>query len=478
MPNPSPLRTSPPEAQGLPSQAVLDFLAAVEAQCDCVHGFLLLRHQQVVAAGWWAPYQPAQPHMLFSLSKSFTSAAAGFAIAEGRLSLDDPVLSFFADERPAEVADLLAAMRVRHLLSMSTGHAEDTLGPVTRSPDGDWVRAFLACPVVHEPGTHFLYNSGATYLVSAIVQRLTGQRLVDYLRPRLFDPLGIGPAEWDTCPRGIDTGGWGLNLRTEDIARFGQCLRQDGVWDGRQVLPAGWVAEATRAHVSNGDDPNSDWSQGYGFQFWRCRHGAFRGDGAFGQYCLVMPEQDAVLAINSGLGDMQVPLNLVWEHLLPAFAPGPLPADDARARELSERLANLCLPAPAGAADSPLVADHAGRRYALEANPFGLNWLQVEPSGQAVVFGGAQGEQRLAHGRPGQWVTGTTTALGPRPRPMAAAGAWVRPDQLQTRAWILDGPFRHDLTLTLEPDQIRVALRQNVAFGEALNFDLVGRAGD
>ncbi|MBI2302704.1 MAG: serine hydrolase, partial [Armatimonadetes bacterium] len=298
-----------PESQGIPSAAVLAFLDHADAHLDALHSFMLLRHGRVVAEGWWEPYQPADPHMLFSLSKSFTSTAAGFAIAEGLLTADDPVVLFFPEDLPNPVSPNLAAMRVRHLLSMSTGHAEDTLGPVVRSTDGNWVRSFLACPVEHKPGTHFLYNSGATYLVSAIVQSLTGQTVLDWLTPRLLDPLGITGAFWESCPRGINTGGWGLNLKTEDIARFGQLYLHDGLWEGRRILPAGWVAEATRKHVPNGDDPESDWCQGYGYQFWRSKCQAYRGDGAFGQFCVVLPEADAVVATTSGIGDMQPVLN-------------------------------------------------------------------------------------------------------------------------------------------------------------------------
>ena len=170
------LPRSTPEAQGIASTAVSMFIEQAEKNIDALHSLMLLRHGQVVAEGWWAPYAPERPHMLFSLSKSFTSTAVGLAVAEGRLTVDDPVLSFFPEDAPAKVSANLAAMRVRHLLSMSTGHAEDTTGYFWRSRDKTWVRAFLARPVKYEPGTHFLYNTGATYMLSAIVQKLTGKR--------------------------------------------------------------------------------------------------------------------------------------------------------------------------------------------------------------------------------------------------------------------------------------------------------------
>ncbi|HET6386465.1 MAG TPA: serine hydrolase domain-containing protein, partial [Armatimonadota bacterium] len=324
-----PLTRRAPEALGIASSGVLAFLDAAAEHIRELHSFMLLRHGQVAAEGWWTPYGADVPHMLFSLSKSFTSTAAGMAIAEGLLSLDDPVVSFFPEDKPARVSENLAAMRVRHLLSMSTGHAEDTLGALSRTADSNWAALFLDRPVDYTPGTHFVYNSGATYMVSAIVQKLTGQRVIDYLRPRLFEPLGITDPKWEVCPRGINTGGWGLSVKTEDIARFGQLYLQKGIWEGRRLLPESWVDAATSKQVSNGDDPNNDWNQGYGYQFWRCRHGAYRGDGAFGQFCIVMPDQDAMIAITAGVADMGGVLNLVWNHLLPAFQSASLPEDPA-----------------------------------------------------------------------------------------------------------------------------------------------------
>src|SRR5438067_4478295 len=285
------LPRSSPEAQGVSSQAVLDFVRAADKEIDSLHGFVLVRHGHVVAEGWWAPYSAESPHSLFSLSKSFTSTAVGLAIAEKKLSLDDPVLKFFPDEAPAEPSANLKAMRLSDLLRMSTGHQTEP----PRKPTESWAKTFLAHPVPFKPGTHFLYNTSATYMLSAAVQKATGQTVLDYLRPRLFEPLGIDHPTWEASPQGVTAGGFGLSIRTEDIAKFGQLYLQKGRWQGKQIVPAAWVAEASARQTANGSNPHSDWDQGYGYQFWRCRHGAYRGDGAFGQFCIVLPEQDAVV---------------------------------------------------------------------------------------------------------------------------------------------------------------------------------------
>ncbi len=335
----SPLPRSSPEAQGVASAGVREFVEVADKQVDTMHSFMLVRHGQVVAEGWWKPEAADKPHVLYSLSKSFTSTAVGLAVAEGKLSIDDPVLTFFPDDAPAPPSDKLKAMRVRDLLTMSTGHQTEP----KLTAEETWVKSFLAHPVEHKPGAHFLYNSAGTYMCSAIVQKVTGATVLDYLRPRLFEPLGIEGAEWSTSPQGISAGGWGLFLKTEDIAKFGQLYLQKGQWNGKQLVPAAWVEQATAKQVSNGSDPTKDWDQGYGFQFWRCRHGAYRGDGAFGQFCLVLPEQDAVVAITADTKDMQAEINIVWEKLLPALQKDALPANADEEAKLRQTLANLAV---------------------------------------------------------------------------------------------------------------------------------------
>lgn len=478
------LPRSTPEAQGIASRAILAFVETIEQQIDALHSFMLVRHGQVVAEGWWSPYAADKLHMLFSLSKSFTSTAIGLAVAEGRLAVTDRVISFFPEDLPADVSDNLAAMQVHHLLSMATGHTEDTTGYLHRAADGNWVKAFLALPVEREPGTHFLYNTGATYMLSAIVQKLTGETLLQYLRPRLFDPLGIGEATWESCPRGINTGGYGLKVTTEDIARFGQLYLQQGKWQGKQLVPAEWIAEASAKQVSNGSKPESDWEQGYGYQFWRCRHNAYRGDGAFGQYCVVMPEQDAVLAITSGLGNMQAPLDIVWEKLLPAMGAAPLAADSASHEALQQKLAGLALAPQSGAATSPLAADVSGRRYTFtldeqqgdndDLTEIRALTLTLDKNGATFSLHNRYGEQRVHCGY-GEWQKGVITVDQRGPAPVAASGAWVADDTYVIKQYFDETPFLNTTTLHFAGDQVTYQGRLNVSFGPTEFPKLVGR---
>jgi CubicO group peptidase (beta-lactamase class C family) len=337
----TPLPRSTPEAQGVSSAAIRAYVESADKEINTLHSFMLVRHGHVIAEGWWKPEAADKPHVLWSLSKSFNSTAVGLAIEEGKLSLEDPVLKFFPADAPADPSDNLKAMRVRDLLTMSGGHDTE---PKFKVEDGPSVKGFLAQPVTHTPGTWFRYNTPGSYTLSAIVTKATGQKVVDYLKPRLFEPLGIDNPQWGASAEGYNFGGYGLYVCTEDIAKFGQLYLQKGKWNGKQLIPEKWVEAATSKQVDNDKAPsgkNPDWRQGYGYQFWRCQHNAYRGDGRDGQICLVLPEQDAVIAITAQTGQMQTELDLVWDKLLPGFHPEPLPADATEQAKLKEKLADL-----------------------------------------------------------------------------------------------------------------------------------------
>ncbi len=465
------LPRSSPEAQGVSSPAVLAFVEAADKSIDSLHSFMLVRHGHVVAEGWWTPYSAATPHALYSLSKSFTSTAVGLAVAEGKLSVDDPVLKFFPDDAPATPGGNLKAMRLSDLLRMSTG--QQTEPP--RRPDEPWVKTFLAHPVPFKPGTHFLYNTSATYMLSAAVQKATGQTVLDYLTPRLFSPLGIEHPTWEASPQGISAGGYGLSVRTEDIAKFGQLYLQKGKWQGKQLVPEAWVKKATALQTSNGSNPNSDWDQGYGYQFWRCRHGAYRGDGAFGQYCIVLPEQDAVIAITSGVRDMQAVLNLVWDRLLPAMKSAPLPPDEEARAKLERTLKGLSLRQPVASGTPPKVT---GKKYTFPANDRKVESIALEGGADGAVtlvarVGGA--ERKIACGR-GAWQRGRA-AWGRVPeQPAAASGAWTADDTFTAKVCFYETPFVATVRLKFSGDEVHLDSEWNVGFGPTKDARLVGKA--
>ncbi len=478
------LSRSTPEAQGVSAAALLDFIKDADQKIDGMHAFMLVRHGHVVAEGWWAPYSAESPHSLFSLSKSFTSTAIGLAIAEGKLSLDDEVLKFFPEDAPETLADNLKAMRLRDLLCMSSGqHAED-IEKFDFYSDESLTKAFLSLPVAHKPGTHFAYNTPGTYMLSAIVQKITGQKMVDYLRPGIFAPLEIDP-QWAESKQGVSLGGFGLAIRTEGIAKFGQLYLQKGVWNGKQLIPAAWVEAATARQTSNGSSPLSDWDQGYGYQFWRCRHGCYRGDGAFGQYCIVMPELDAVVAINAGTRDMGSVMNLVWDKLLPALQSSALPADDACDARLKMALAGLTAPLPQGRATSPLAGKLSGRTFTIAANDQRIDAvaLEVGEAKDTLSLRIGRTTHRITVGH-NAWEKGRTflaTDLGNRQvaageQPVAASGAWTSDTAYTAHICFYESPITLAADLHFDGNRVTINIEPQVAFGPTTNPTLTGEA--
>ncbi len=480
------LPRSTPEKQGVASSAVLGLIDALDRDVDAMHGFVMLRHGHVVAEGWWKPYDAETPHLFFSLSKSFTSTAVGIAIAEGKLSLNDSVFAAFPDEAPAEPSANLKAMRLRDLLRMQAGHEKElSFWKDAGGENGDsWTKRFLAHPVTFKPGTRFLYNTPATFMAGAMVRKATGEDILAYLTPRLFDPIGFKNPTWVKNPQGISVGGYGLMGRTEDIARFGQLLLQKGQWNGKQLVPAAWVNEATALQTSNGSNPTSDWDQGYGYQFWRCQHGAYRGDGAFGQYCIVLPEQDAVIAITSGISNMQAVLNLIWSKLLPTFGKEALPENTTATQALNAKLATLTVRMPAGQPISPRAAAVSKQWFALPENERGLSALALDTTAgaTALLVRTKAGEIRTPVGL-GAWSTpapgfanGLERFLSVPEHPLvSASGAWTDEDTFTIRLTLTQTPFSSLLTLKFAAQQVTFTSKHHVAFGAASVADLIGK---
>lgn len=418
-----PLPRSTPSQENISSEKILEFLDAAEKSDHEFHSIMILRHGKVVAEGWWAPYKPELKHTMYSISKSFTSTAVGFAVKEKLLSVEDKVVSFFPDQVPSNISEHLSSLRIKDLLTMTVGQSPDPTRTVV--PDSNWVRSFLSTPILHKPGSRFLYNSMATYMLSAIVQKVTGQKVLDYLAPRLFVPLGIEGMDWETDASNINTGGWGLRIKTEDMAKLGQLYLQKGKWNDTQILPAEWVEEATTIKIEQAPDApqsqkdSSDWLQGYCYQFWRSRNNSYRGDGAFGQFIIVLPEKDAVIAITAETSNMQDEFNLIWKYLYPAFKEEQVQENESGHSALQKKLASLSLRIP-DKKNYSASKNLSGSYYLLENNEKNIRSLAFDLKGDilhiTINTDTSSNEIKFA---PGDWSMGETS----RPGPYLVAGA-------------------------------------------------------
>nr|WP_223067364.1 serine hydrolase [Paenibacillus caui] len=414
---------------------------------------MVLRHGQVVAEGWWAPYKAHFPHSLYSLSKSFTSAAIGLAVSEGRLSLDDKVISFFPDIlRDGELSPYLQQMTIRHLLTMSTGHDKETLN-IDGRQQSNWIGTFFQAEVVFEPGTRFVYNSGATYMLSVILQTVCGITLYEYLQPRLFKPLGFTGARWELCPDGYNTGGWGLSLTTEDIAKFGQLYLQRGIWQDSRLIPESWIDLSTSKQIESEEEENSHWGQGYGYQFWRCKDDAYRADGAFGQFCIVMPEEDAVVVTTCATQQTHLVLDAVWTHLRGAMGEEPVQEEAGTYERLKDTLQKLELTPPRYLFDSTLERRVTGLIYALEGGE--LPWSRIgfsfgEQTAELGLYLDSGDMETIRFGR-GVWIRNLIALPGQEQQPAMASFTWEQ---------------EHSLLLTLRFAETPLCVTVNIEFAD------------
>jgi CubicO group peptidase (beta-lactamase class C family) len=421
---------------------VLDRLDEKSIEC---HSLMVVRHGHVVAEGWWSPYSAEHPHLLYSLTKSFTSIAVGLAIADGLLSLDDRVVDVLPDHAPADVSEQGRRINVHHLLSMTAGHATDSLAEAWELEPDDLVKGFLRLPFAAIEGTQHSYDNSTTFILARMVERVVGQGLPEFLNERLFIPMGIDHAEWDRVGSGAAFGFHGLHLRTEAVAAFGELLLRGGLWDGRQLVPREWVNCATGWHIDtrhNAEgESGADFLCGYGYQFWMSRHG-FHGKGAFGQHCVVIPSHDLVVVLTSAQKEVQQAqdvLDAIWECLLPGIDH---PESTCEDEVLRERLRDLSL---------PLVPGSTGPKHSVTATldtsvggsalPEGTT-VTVEPTDDGWLLRlGPLPEIEIGHG---EWRS--SSPLG---RPICTSGAWQH------------GTFVADLYVITTPHHVRLKVEAN-----------------
>lgn len=297
------------------------FISETAKQGLDIHGVLVRQHNEINNQFlWW----DGRRDNIHSCSKSVLSLAVGMAVEEGLLSLDEKILDIFPEEAPSNPSQYLQQLNVQHLLTMSAGYEKYILHGNTRDwlQDQDWVHYSLHQELVYQPGTVFVYNNCAPILASRVVQKKTGITLLEYLKPRLFDPLEIPNPQWFTCTLGYTLGAGGLFLNLEEMSRIGQLYLNKGVWSGCQLVPKWYIEEATKVQIETKGAPGrflKDDIAGYGYFIWHCaRDHAYRADGLYGQYIFVLPEQDAVITMASHCErNTQGIIDAVWDTIVP-----------------------------------------------------------------------------------------------------------------------------------------------------------------
>ena len=410
------LPRSTPEPEGVSSKAIGEWINSYSNGKHELHSVMVLRHGKVIAEGWAKPYSAELKHTMYSVSKSWTSTAIGFLVDAGKIKVEDKVIDYFPEHKQIQSNQYLNELRIKDLLTMSAGHKVEPIRNVVGFSD-DWVKGFLSAQTEYKPGTKFLYNTLATYMLSAIVERVSGQKTLDYLQNNLLQPLNIKGIDWETDPKGINVGGWGIRVKTEDMAKLGQLYLQKGKWNGKQILSENWVNQASSKQIEQDPDArqskkdSSDWLQGYGYQFWRCRNGAFRADGAYGQYIVMFPEKDAVVVITSESLDLQDDLNNIWKHLLPAFSAQKLPANPNQLKALKKQLAEMHIVSPS--TEGKITQDIWGKNIALSTNQLGIKSIELTPGSQPkLVVTDSEGVHQIAI-KENEFALSETSLKGP-----------------------------------------------------------------
>jgi CubicO group peptidase (beta-lactamase class C family) len=449
-----------PAERRVNADALMSFLTDVEAAGLELQALMLWRDGAVVAEGWKWPYAPARPRLTHSVTKSFTACAIGLLIDDGHLSLDDTVASFFPTEAgEARKADpRVMQITVEDLLTMRSGHGKEVSGSIWRGIASSWVSEFFRIPIAHEPGSTYVYSSAASYMLSAIVTRVTGQTLHDYLKPRLFEPLGIRDEHWDIGPDGFNPGGNGISMTLPAMLKLGILHAQNGIWQGQQILPRWWVREATRFHGRQGD--------GYGYH-WVIGEGYYAALGVFVQMILVLPKQNAVLVVNAAMRESAVLLPHIRRHFPDVLGGTPDNGADLRLKARLDRWSN----APAFTSSAtPAITVH-DTRWAIDANPLGLANIAFHevPDGLWVTITDADGEHIVIHAFDG-WMERRTTLPGAdlhhgyamANAPTAAGARWIAPDRLELVWHFIESAFRDTVTIHFEGDRLTLDRRVNI----------------
>ncbi len=458
---------------GIDPDRLIAFLDEVKAAGLDLHGFMLHRHGHVVAEGWTWPVDPNEPRVLHSMAKSFTGCAIGLAIQEGLLNLDDRLVRFFPDEVPANADPRLADMTVEHLLTMRTGHASNTSGSVWRSISTSWIAEFFKIPLAYAPGSEYVYTSAASYMLSALINRVTGQTLHDYLKPRLFIPLGIHNETWDIGPDGVNPGGNGLTAPVSAALKLAVLHAQNGVWDGRQVLPAAWVQAATQ--------PQGGPDSRYGYHWMMKPRPAFSALGVFVQMAAVYREHNATLVLVGGMKNSTEIVPFIERYFPAAFSEDCSVKPEADAR-LEQRLASMA-EQPLLVSDCPAPEDSI-RVFAVAENGLGVRQLSFAFTGHVLTFEltDSQATHRLQIGID-HWLTGLTSmpdrALHHgyefNHAQIVAGARWLDQKTLEM-TWIYpQTAFRDRVKCVFEGNSVSLARTVNVNSAEREQEVLVGK---
>lgn len=464
------LPRSTPEEQGVPSKALVALFDSLHAlPLTDMHAVVVMRHGKVIGEMYPKPYAPEYRHTMYSCSKTFVGIAVGLAIEDNRLRLDDRVAAIFPELLPDSVSKDLADMTVRHLLTMASGVKPDWN---MRSRGKEWIRTFLSKPV-EAPGTKYAYDSMVSYMLAAVVQKVTGKKLTEYLQERVFTPMNVTEWAWEESPEGVNTGGWGVHIQPESLAKFGQLILNEGRWEGKQLVSAEWIREMCKKHRETGREV-------YGYHIWHCggHDGAVRADGALGQYVISVLDKDMVVVMTEAtLGNGRDQRRLIWDVLLPHIQDESLPANKKDYQKLLKKQEGYKLAEVKGKASSAFASNWENKTIKLSKNTFGWKSLKLNFGKKQVTLTVTETSGKtyeLTFGYQ-QWMTTTFDAYPPYSitpvdrfkgleGPYYASGsyAWISKEELQLKAHYVNWVSALEITFRLDENgEVKLKVQTN-----------------
>lgn len=378
-----------PESYGMSSKAILDFIEATEQDQEInLKTFMLLYDNNILAQFSKKPYSLEDQQLLFSMTKSFTSLGIGIASDKGYLNIEDEIISYFPAQLPEQISNNLSKIKIKHLLTMTSGLNNNTYEELY--PQKNWIKAFLNQKFPQEPGSYYCYSTHGSHMLSAIVEKATGNSLLEFLNENLFKQLDIPKPQWETCPLGMTAGGMGLSLSTESIAKVGVMLLNKGIYQGKRILSESYVNEATSPHVfkhTERDKENRVFSGlQYGYQIHVGYKGYFRLDGAFGQICLVVPDKKIIVVATSRGTRTEKLLKYIYEYLLKSYNIEEKLGRAFYYAELQEKLKSLKYVMPTFS-DIPTGTPKLNKScYKIDQNPNGINKIIFNQIGQELIL--------------------------------------------------------------------------------------------
>ena len=464
------LPRSTPEEQGVPSKALVALFDSLHAlPLTDMHAVVVMRHGKVIGEMYPKPYAPEYRHTMYSCSKTFVGIAVGLAIEDNRLRLDDRIAAIFPELLPDSVSKDLADMTVRHLLTMASGVKPDWN---MRSRGTEWIRTFLSKPV-KEPGTQYAYDSMVSYMLAAVVQKVTGKKLTEYLQERVFTPMNVTEWAWEESPEGVNTGGWGVHIQPESLAKFGQLILNEGRWEGKQLVPTEWIREMCKKHRETGREV-------YGYHIWHCggHDGAVRADGALGQYVISVLDKDMVVVMTEAtLGNGRDQRRLIWDVLLPHIQDEPLPANKKDYQKLLKKQEGYKLAEVKGKASSAFASNWENKTIELGKNTFGwkslkLNFGKKEVTMTVTETNGKSYELPFGYQ---EWITTTFDSYPPYSitpidrfkgleGPYYASGsyAWISKEELQLKVHYVNWVSALEITFRLDENgEVKLNVQTN-----------------